>query len=651
MSEKTIKRAQDAFKKARDAWQRIYRDAAEDLEFLSGEEGCQWHEADFERRRSRGRPALQIDQLGQFIHQTANDIRMNTPAITVIPETEGADQETAEFFKGHIKAIEHDSNADNAYDFAACSAIKCSIGWIRISHEYEGEGFEQKLCIKRVVNPLAVFLDPNSIEPDGKDAKFAFIVDSISAQEFKRRYKGKQAVSFEADIENIQKEAGDDDKILIAEYLEVAEEEEKIALLEDGQVVPYQEGVEAKNIRTMGKRRVKRLVLSGKDILEETEFPSEHLPIVPVYGEEMWINGERRVHSLIRKSKDAQRMFNVWKSLETELLLLSPKAQWIAAEGQVDDYMDEWDSPETLVLRHKQTDVNEQPAPPPQRIPPPPIPTGVVNASRATVDDIKATMGIYNAALGQKSNEISGIAINQRKLESDVATYHFGDNLTKSITQVGRILVSAIPRVYDTPRVVRIVGDDDEPREVGINGRMVPGQKQSYDLKVGKYGVRVITGAPYTTRRQEAAQFYQEIVRSQPELMKVAGDLLFKNMDFTGAPALAERMKKLVPPALLEEEGGQDGQLMQVQQQLQQAGQMIQQLQAQLGQKQENEAAKTQLEYAKIKQQSDEAQLEGVIKMKELAIKEQELLLRARELERQAQQPINPQPMESSNVY
>lgn len=269
-------------------------------------------------------------------------------------------------------------------------------------------------------------------------------------------------------------------------------------------------------------------------------------------------------------------------------------------------------------------------------------------------DDIKATLGLYNAFIGQRSNETSGVAINQRKMEGDRAVYHFGDNLVRSITQMGRILVSAIPEIYSDPIVVRVIGKEEDSDEVGINGMMVEGQKRSFFLDQGQYNVAVTTGASFATMREEAAEFFQQVIQSQPQLIEVAGDLMFKYMDFPGAQALSERMKKLLPPKLLDE-NDEDPQVVALQQELDQAKQALeavgaemQMLKQEMNNKQgelqikaQSEAVKAQGDENKNQIEIAKLQLEQVKINKEFEIKTAELQLKARELEIKETEAVN----------
>lgn len=616
--DKTLKRAQDRYKIAKDAWSDVYSKATDDLQFQSDEPFAQWDKEEATSRTRVKRPVLTIDQLGQFVHQVVNDIRMNTPSINVLPDGDGADVETSEIYQGLIKAIEYNSQADVAYDTAVDFSVKSSIGFIRVDHGYTAStGFDQELLIKRVVNPQSILLDPDSIEPDGSDAKYAFALEEVDREQFIKDYPDATPVSFGDTDPN--KTRQDDKKLTIAEYFEIIETTTNMGLTDSGDTEEVDEKKKYKTTRKQTKCTIKRTKLSGEDVLEETTFPGIYIPLVPVYGEEQWIQGKRNLNSLIRKSKEAQYMYNLWKSLETELLLKQQQAPVQAAVGQMEGFEDDWKTPDkAMVLYYNQKDVNGDPAPPPQRLQPPTIPTGIVNAARETVDDIKATMGMYSASIGQRSNETSGIAINSRKKEGDVATYHFGDNLTRSIAQVGKIIVFAIPGVYTGPRIIKIVGQEDEIKMIAINGaKPTKDQKRAFDLNQGKFNVRVVTGPSFTTQRQEAAQQYTQLIQAMPDLMPVIGDLVFKYQDTPGSQAISARLKKTIDPKFLDEESPEAAQVKQLQGQLQQMGQAaqqeIQQLQAQLANKDVDN--KVKLAETEIKQEEADIK-KGELKLK-----------------------------------
>lgn len=644
MADDILQDALDNYEVAVNGWTNIFEKGREDLEFQSDEDDAQW--IDSRLRKSR-KFRYTIDQLGQFIHQVENDVRMNTPTIQVIPDGNGSDKKTAEIFQGLIKGIEYKSNADAAYDTAVSFAIRSSIGFLRVDHKYiDEESFEQELCIERVVNPFSIYIDPASIQPDGSDAMFGFVLEEISIKEFNRLYPNKSASSFGSKVE--LREA--DKSIVIAEYFKIVEESKEVGMDKDGRAVPYTNQEKKRTIKT---RKVMRYKLSGSEVLEETTFPGRYIPLVPVYGEEAWIDGKRNLYSLIRKSKSSQMMYNLTKTLEVEVLMKQPQAPFIAPAGATSGFEQEYKDPSLVnVLHYNPTDINGNPITAPQRSQPPTLPTGFAALARESIDDIKATMGLYNASIGQRSNEQSGVAINARKLEGDVATFHFGDNLVRSITQVGRILVFAIPEIYDTARIIKIIGEEDESKTVGINGEREQDQEETYDLAKGKYDVRVITGAAFTTQRQEAAALYNQLIQSMPDLMPIIGDLVFKYQDTAGSQAIAARMKKLVDPKLLDEDDREDDQQMvdpekeQMAQALQAMQAQMAELQAQLENKQADLQLKAQDQQLKAQSEATKAEIESAklaLEAKKLELEQQKIEIEAYNAQKEPVQQKEPQ--------
>lgn len=660
--DKVIERAVKRAKKAQEQLSEIYRKALDDLRFQSDEPGSQWDDVDYADRTKRRKPCLEIDQLKQFINQVANDARMNTPNIAVIPHAGGADVETAEIIEGLIKDIEYYSNADSAYDLAVTNAIKCSLGFLRVEHRYvDNDSFDQELCIKRVPFPLSVFLDPDSTEIDGSDAKYAFVFEDLTIDDFKERYGELEPVSFDADaMTGGRTTSASGETIRIAEYFELVDDKKTISVDDMGNIVEGGEGKRKREVTV--KTTVMRYVLSGADVLEESVFPGRYIPIVPVYGEESFINGRKQYQSLIRKSKDSQRRYNYWASTEADLLMRAPKGMFQAPEGVTEDYAADYLNPEkAMVLRYKTTDSEGRPAERPNYIPPPQIPSGIVNAMGQALEDIKSTMGLYNAFLGQKSNETSGVAINARKQEGDRAVFHFTDNLTKSINHVGTVIVYCLPDIYDTPRIVKMVSKEGNNKDVGINGAMVEGQRREYYLTQGIYNVRVVTGPNYATQRQQAAEFYQKVLQTNIDLMPIIGDLAFEQMDFPGAMQISNRLKKTMDPKLLEEGDEFDPALMaaeqknvELEQVLQAMQGELQGLQKQLADKQaeiqvkvmseQNDAiadqAKNEIEVRKLQLEEQKILAEYQIKQADIALKERELNLKEQEAIFKASQPI-----------
>ncbi len=585
-----LKLARDRYKRCIEAEQSNRDHAKAALKFRNLEQWPDKIKHDRENDPDGARPCLVVDKTNQYINQVKNDQRQNRPAIKVRPVDDKGDPEIAEIYQGIVRHIEDTSKADLAYDTAFEQALDGGFGYFRILTDYTDEmSFDQDIIIKRIRNRFAAHLDPDHQEPDGSDAKFGFIVDKMKRDEFKAQYPGVDIVDFK-DVGDDLKEWVTEEEVLVAEYFFIEPKAVTIHMLADGSVVNDDELGRQTSVKS---RKTTINVVKWQKIcgnpapLEEREWPGKFIPIVEVIGNELDIEGKRITSGMLKAAMDSQRIYNYATSSFVENVALAPKAPFIGAEGQFENYEADWKSANRRnlsALTYKPTTVDGHLVPAPQRQPPPGISAGWLQVMQNSEQGIQGSLGMYQASLGAESNEKSGKAILARQREGDTATFHYIDNLSRSIRHAGRIIVDLIPKIYDTQRVVRILGEDGTPDHAQINPeqeqaiteiRTGQGIEKIYNLNVGKYDVTVSVGPSYTTKRQEAAEAMVQILQGNPELMQTIGDLAFKNMDWPGADEIAERLKKLLPPQLQEDEEGQPQQDPQLQA-------MVQQLQAQL---------------------------------------------------------------------
>lgn len=530
----------------------------------------QWPSDVKKQRELEGRPCLTINKLPAFIRQVVNEARQNKPQIKVRPVDSASDPETADIISGLIRNIEYTSSADVAYDTGIENAICSGIGYWRINTEYTSDDtFDQDICIERVANPFAIWGDPYSTAADSSDWNVAFDVDVMPLDRFNSLYKGADPIDWDTDgYTGLADPWRDGEQIAVAAYWKREEVQKDILLLSDNTVIEaddYQRNIElfqsldvypVGSPRSVRSHKVMQYTLTGGEELKKVEWAGKYIPIVPVYGDEVNIEGRRHFRSLIRGAKDAQRMFNYWRTAATELVALAPKAPFIGPEGAFETDRAKWESANTQT--HAFIEYDGQMAP--QRQPFAGVPAGALQEALNASDDMKAILGIYDAALGARSNETSGTAINARKRESDVSTFHFIDNLSRAIRHTGRIIIDLIPEVYSAPRIIRTLGAEGEARPVAINGAEPPQQEPAkpgaseqdqaqamakiYDLTAGKYDLAVESGPSFTTQREEANQALTELIRAFPQAAPALAGLVLKTFDFPGAQEAADLIAK-----------------------------------------------------------------------------------------------------------
>lgn len=596
-SEPIIKDALERFEESQDGSSFNRNDAYEDIKF--SRLGEQWPEDIKKVRQAEGRPCLTINKLPAFVRQVVNESRQNKPGIKVSPVDNGADVETAEVIGGLIRSVERGSNAEIAYDTAIDHAVSGGFGFFRIAIDYcHPDSFNLEARIERVPNPLMVHWDVNSTQFDASDWEYGFISDFVTKDQFKLRYPKAETVSFEGDTRDATSYWLQDDKIRIAEYWLRSEKKRNLLMLAgpDGQPMTIREDqlpIVAKNFFQSGgidlggqvkddeiaaafmqarqlqetRRRevtyyeVKRRIISGVEVLSEDPWPGETIPICPVWGEEVYLDGRRHFRSLIRDAKDPQTMFNFWRSASTELVALAPRAPWVGPKGFVPKGDEaKWQTANTRSHAYLEYDASSGNAP--QRQPFAGVPAGAIQEGLNASDDMKAIIGIYDSSLGARSNETSGRAIMARQREADVSNFHFIDNLSRAIRYAGRVLVEIIPAVYGPRQTIRILGEDQKEKVVHLvqqdGGSQQPGidgEKALYNLSVGQYDVTVSTGPSYATQREETKETLIEIMRQVPGAAQYIGDILLENMDFPGADKVAKRLQMLLPPAIQQAEG------------------------------------------------------------------------------------------------
>ena len=565
-------------------------EALMDVKFAAGD---QWPVEIQNSRNLESRPCLTINKIDAYIRQVTNQQRMQRPRIKVHPVNNLSDYKIAQVIEGITRHIEVNSNADTAYDTAFDYAVRMGWGYWRINTRYTREdSFDQEIYIDTIDNPFTVYFDPNSILPDGSDAERCLITTVMDKKIFRENYPGADdGANFQ------QRSTGDDtaswitkEDIRVAEYFWIERERAKLYLLSDGtsgfaDSDNFFARVEASGLTVVDERdsfrkAVKWMKCTAMEVLEEKTMAGKYIPVVPCYGAQVIVDDKRKKYGLVRFAKDPQRMYNFWRTSMTESVALAPKAKWLLAEGQDEGHENEWamaNIKSTPVLRYKQKDIEGQPAPTPTRLQPEPPPTGIMEAAGAISADLQMVLGIMDPNQLPSGN-ISGKALQGQQNQVDLSNFHFYDNMTRSIRHTGKIILDLIPKIYDTQRVMRIIGSDGQPDMTTINEKNEIGEVLN-DVTVGEYDVVMDTGPGFQSKRQQAVESMMPLLTGNAELFKIAGDLVFRNMDFPGADVIADRLAAMNPMAQIDEKSDIPPE---VQMRLAQSQQMIEQLQQQL---------------------------------------------------------------------
>lgn len=565
------------------------------------------------------RPCLTIDRLSQPARQISNAIKSANFAIDVLPNGMGADTETADIFKGYLRRVQNNARGESPIEWAADQAIEGGIGWFRIRTEYVHESwdgqdadeslYDQELRLERIANNLTVYCDPSSVRPTRSDARFMFVTEDVSKDRFKSDWP-------HASLQGIEEFAatGDmkgwcsDDAVRIAEYWRVEYEEETWVQKADGSIVQVEtvpkdlkkEGIT--RWRTIRKPIVKGCKISSTEVLEEWDWTGSRIPLVPIIGEELNVDGKPVLRGIIQEGMDAQRMVNYTYSGAMEIFALGPKSPYIVAEGQLEGYEGIWQTANTFNYSHlpyKPISLAGSPVPPPERQTAEAPIQAAVALMQVSEEAIKATTGFYASGLGDTTSKaVSGRAKQAEIQQSEIGSSNYPDNVKRALVYAGELMVEIIPKITRKGQILQILGLDDKPEQVivgqpfqpGPNGvpqpvqmdpeqvRREKGMAKFFDLNAGRYSVTVSVGKASATKREEGAAALGELIpHLPPEMAMVATPDYVEQLSFPGSHQMAEKLRKALPPQLQDQEEGQgpDPEKQMLMQQLQQMQQLI----------------------------------------------------------------------------
>lgn len=611
-----LKEIRDEFDSALDAMRYIREQGDIDMRFLANDG---WDQSEKIARKEAGRPILSLDIVSQYTMQVTNSLLQNKRDVQVNPIGDGANDETARFTSNMIRQIHYESQADDAHMCAVENAVNRSYGAWGLKTEYsDSDSFEQKLVVRRFPNPNAVLWDLDCKQADFSDMRFAFVLDSVRRKTFKETWPKADVHNFTTEHMQMAPRWIQDDHIQIAEYWQVKEVPRKLLMLEvvdpatgkpqrihedelpDGARVSKDEG--GKNIlilpsgntinvlmkRPTTKRVVTQYITNGVEILEENPWAGSWIPIFPVIGKELYVDlggGSRRIWlSLIRHARDAQMLFNYYKTCQAEVVGMAPKTKWVMYEGQIEGHEAEWQNANrnpitALQVKPTLDATGAQVLPLPQRQDyEPPIQNLEVGAQSAA-KAVQSATAMYNSSIGNNDTNVkSGVAIEKLDRQSDVATFHFTAALDRALMHAGRCEDELIPIIYDTDRQVGVRDREGNYQVHRINakdenGNPVPDSPQ---IKPVKHAVTMSVGPSLQSERESAAAFVDRI-SEVPGVFEKIGDLLVKLKNL--GPIGEEIAARITPPEYANKDPQQVPQL---QTALKQAQQMISELQGEL---------------------------------------------------------------------
>jgi Phage P22-like portal protein len=573
--ERKLKKLKDRYDYGLRRWQDTREDSKKDRRYLAGDP---WDPKEKQARKDEGRPAMVLDELNQWLNKLTNNVRMNKRGIAVSPryDNDKANKE-AEVRQGIIRDIEYVSNAQAAYITALEGAGGSSMGFFRITTEYEPKSFNQRLRIKQIDNPDSVVMDPDYSEADASDMCWCYVVSQMTKEDFRAEYPKAQIHDFTSEMMADAPQWIREDDVTVAEYWEVVKTKRTLLMLHEPDTgvtaSVYEdelpEGITYKALKAGGHilkereeedRQVMQTITNGIEILKETPWAGQWIPIVPVLGKTMWVDfgkgAQRVILSLIRLARDPYMLYCYLRSNEMEEAGMTPKTPFIAYTGQFAgkeaDWQDVNKQPKAYLEANAKTEATgDAVLPLPERQPFQPNFQSYEIAAEAMRRAIQAAVGV-NAlpTAAQRQNEKSGVALERISQQEDLGSFHFIDNLDRALEFAGRQLDDLMDHIYDTKRTVGTRAMDDKYKPITLND---PDDPESVTITSGLPHQVAITVGPSDNSQREAAGDFAELLAKIPGVFPRIADLIVRLKQL--GPIGEQIADRLTPPEFAAKDG------------------------------------------------------------------------------------------------
>ncbi len=576
--ESSLTEAIERFRESEELTAQWRANAKNDLRFANGD---QWPEAVRAMREQDNLPVLTIDRLEGAVSQLIGDQRQNAIEIRITNKRDNKMQDTAgqevpesDMVMGHVREIMRQSRFSMIQSAAYQDAVNCGMGGWYLDTDYKSiDTFDQEIRINRIINPMSLFPDIRGLAQGRMD--WCHVVEPMKRDKFKRAHPGA-ASDFPADLNGWASE----DEVLVSMYWYTEYKSDKLLMVRNGEqylnvlASVFKEGGEGEVLRERPVKvpTIKRQIMTSIEVLDEDIWPGQTIPVAILLGQESWVDGNFDAKGIIRKAKDSQILYNYYRSSVAEVMGATPKAPYLLTPEQVAGFEKMWAEANKGKMAYLLYNPDPR-APQPQRNQIA-FPQGFAQEAAICADDIKATTKIFDAGLGSRSNETSGRAIIARQKEGDTGNYTFSDNLKYAVELTGKIIVEALPKVYDGTRTITTSKPDGSSQQFQLNAMKAGERTNSLS---GGYDVEVTSGPAYNTMREQTVDAMMSLAQAVPTVGAVGADIWVRNQDWPGADELADRLKKTIPPNLLDE-SDPTRKVAELQTQLMQMQQMIQQM-------------------------------------------------------------------------
>jgi hypothetical protein len=548
--------------------------------------GSQWEGPLWDQYENK--PKFEVNKIMLAVIRVVNEYRNNRITVDFVSKDGTENDKLAEVCDGLYRADEQASVADEAYDNAFEEAVGGGIGAWRLRTVYEDEedpeDDRQRIRIEPIFDAdSSVFFDLGAKRQDKSDAKFCFVVTSMTRQAYKDTW-GDDPTDWPKIIHQYEFDWCTPDVVYVAEYFKVEEKTETIRIFQaiDGTEERYSQadfaadetledtlaaiGTREVRQKKVKRKRVRKYVMSGGRVLEDAGYIAGNcIPIVVVYGKRWFVDNVERCMGHVRLAKDAQRLKNMQLSKLGEISALSSVEKPILTPEQVAGHQVMWsednlkDYPYLLINPITDQNGNQAVSGPVAYTKSPQIPPAMAALLQITETDMQDILGNPQGADKMVSG-MSGKAVEMIQTRIDMQAFIYMSNFAKGMKRCGEIWLSMARDIYtEEKRKMKTVAATGE---AGMVELMQPSIDQETgevvmenDLSSATFDVIADVGPSSSSKRQATVRALTGMlsITQDPETVQVLTAMAMMNMEGEGvSDANAYFRKKLLRMGVVE---------------------------------------------------------------------------------------------------
>lgn len=548
----------------------------------------QWSNQIRSIRELENKPCLTLNICKQHNLQIVNEAKQNKSTIRFRAVGGGASKKSADIYEALKRRIEYLSDAQSAYATAQEYQVNAGWGWVRLVCEYtDNKTFDQDIRIRRMWDPLSVYIDPDCRERDKSDARYGIVFDLVPDDQLYEAYPELEDMRGESPQGTLQPLGNTlqsdswtvKDHTRVAEYFrKVKKKDQLISFInEQGgrqeilksrltpQMAKDLKSTPLAKWRDVEREEIEWFLIVGQEIIDQTIWPGKYIPLVKIFGEESIVDGRFDCKGHTRIMLDAQRMYNYNASAQVEFVALQSKSPILAAAKAIEEFESYYNTANVKnhsVLPWNHIDDEGNPVPEPKRLEGPKESTAYQVGMETALNQIMLSSGQFQAQMGMMGNERTGAAMDRRQEQAFTAVYHFQDNYAMGLKLIAKMILDLVPHIYDTRRLLMLKTEDGEDFELDVDPSSPQAYREHLDKDgevvarvlnplLGQHDVEAEVGPAIGTRREETVRALTLLLTQAPALTGLIGDILLRSMDIKEADEAAERIKRMLPPQAL----------------------------------------------------------------------------------------------------